>query len=359
MNHTLAENSHTHHTPHTNPNTMTNQEWQLISRPVGAPTLENFKQVNIADPSEADLKEGEVLVEMQALSVDPYMRARMDGGVTGYITSFELNEAVSGFAAGVVKASKSEKYPAGSFVTGMIPFRKVQILAAEGLTPAFPSEKVKLTWFLGFLGLTGLGAYLPIKHIGEPKEGETVFVSGAAGAVGSAAVQIFKQMGCKVYGCAGSDDKVEMVKKLGVEDAFNYKTTDNYTAKLAELMPNGIDIYFDNVGGAMLEAVLNNIAVNGRVIACGAISQYNNKSVEEAYPIRNLPTIIFKCVKMQGFVVFQWAAEFEAAIETLMGFCTKDGFVVEETVMEGFDKMPEAMIGVLSGTNTGKMIVKL
>ena len=338
---------------------MTNQEWQLISRPVGAPTLENFKLVDIADPSEADLKEGDVLVEMQALSVDPYMRPRMEGGRKGYIPSFELGEAMSGGAAGLVKASKSEKYPAGAFVTGLMPFKKVQILPAESLKPAFPSEKVKLTWFLGFLGLTGLSAYLPIKHIGEPKEGETVFVSGAAGAVGSAAIQIFKQMGCKVYGCAGSDDKVEMVKKLGVEDAFNYKTTDNFTAKLAELMPNGIDIYFDNVGGAMLEAVLNNIAVNGRVIACGAISQYNNKSAEEAYPIRNLPTIIGKCVKMQGFIVTQWAAEFEAAIGTLVGFCTKDGFVVEETVLEGFDKMPEAMIGVLSGANTGKMIVKL
>ena len=250
---------------------------------------------------------------------------------------------------------RRRSFPIGSHVTGLLPFRKQQIVPTAGLTPITPSEKLPLTYYLGVLGLTGLSAYLPIVHIGKPKAGESVFVTGAAGAVGMAAIQIFKKMGCKVYGCAGSDDKVALLRELGVEDAFNYKTVADYTAKLKEMIPQGIDIYFDNVGGPLLDAVLANIANNARIIACGAISQYNNTG--EPYGLKNASNLIFKCGTMQGFIVFQWLAEYEEAIKTLAGYVLAGDLTVKETVLHGFAEMPKAMNGLLTGANTGKMVV--
>ena len=340
---------------------MSNQELQLVSRPRGLPTTDCFKCVDIPAVDESSLTDGQVVVEMKALSVDPYMRPRCDAGRDSYISSFELNKAIDGGVVGVVTSSKSEKLPTGTFVQGHLAYKRFQIASDAGLNQAYPSEKIPLTYFLGMLGITGLSAYLPITKIGEPKEGDVVFVTGAGGAVGMAAIQIFKLFGCKVYGCAGSDEKVSEIMKLGLEDAFNYKTVgaENYEKQLSKMIPGGLDIYFDNVGGEMLDAVIQNMKTGGKIICCGAISQYNAESPDKIYRLKNATSIIGKCIKLQGFIVSQWRADFPEAIKTLMGHVMSGKLVVKETVVEGFSKMPDAFISMLSGGNIGKMVVKV
>eukprot|EP01060_Flectonema_neradi_P026144 TRINITY_DN349_c1_g1_i1.p1 TRINITY_DN349_c1_g1~~TRINITY_DN349_c1_g1_i1.p1 ORF type:complete len:349 (+),score=69.36 TRINITY_DN349_c1_g1_i1:528-1574(+) len=337
-----------------------NQEWQLVARPCGVPKVEDFKCVDIPTVDESALTDGHVIVEMKALSVDPYMRPRCDQRENSYIPPFELNRAIDGLTVGVVTASKSDKFPTGTFVQAHLPYRLSQIVPEDALNQAYPSEKIPLTYFLGMLGLTGLSSYLPITKIGEPKEGDVVFVTGAAGAVGMAAIQIFKLFGCKVYACAGTDEKVSEIMKLGsVEDAFNYKTVgaENYEQHLSKMIPGGIDIYFDNVGGEMLDAVIQNMKTGGKIICCGAISQYNAESADKIYRLKNATSLIGKCLKMQGFIVSQWKSEFPETVRTLMGHVMSGKLVVKETVVEGFSRMPEAFISMLTGGNIGKMVV--
>ena len=336
---------------------MTNQEWKFIAYPDGMPKETDFELATIDNVNESDLKEGQVVIEAQAISVDPYMRGRMSGGLgSKYIPSFELGGVMEGFVAAKVIASKSEKFAAGSFITGLLPWRKVQIASDASLTPAFPSEKVSITHFLGILGLTGLSAYLPIEKIAAAKSGETAFISGAAGAVGSVACQLFKLKGCKVIGSAGSDQKVEELLKLGVDAAFNYKTTPDMIQKLKELAPTGLDIYFDNVGGSTLDAALEVMNNSGRIILCGAISQYNTPS-NERYGLKNSMYLITKMLTMQGFIVTQWKQDFPSAVGQLLNLVSEGKLKAKETILSGFNQLPAAFIGMLSGDNTGKMIV--
>eukprot|EP01060_Flectonema_neradi_P034372 TRINITY_DN6015_c1_g1_i3.p2 TRINITY_DN6015_c1_g1~~TRINITY_DN6015_c1_g1_i3.p2 ORF type:complete len:340 (+),score=81.18 TRINITY_DN6015_c1_g1_i3:54-1073(+) len=337
----------------------TNQEWKFVAFPDGMPKESDFELSTIPDMSENDLKEGQVLLEAKAISVDPYMRGRMSESLgSKYIPNFKLGDAVEGFVAAKVIASKTEKFAAGSFVTGILPWRRIQVADAAPLNPAFPNDKVSVTHFLGVLGLTGLSAYLPIEKIAAAKSGETAFVSGAAGAVGSVACQLLKLKGCRVIGSAGTDAKVEELQKLGVDAAFNYRSSTDLVATLKEHAPKGIDVYFDNVGGPTLDAVLEVMTAGGRIILCGAISQYNSKAGDR-YGLKNTFHVITKMLLLQGFIVTQWKEEFPAAIGQLLTLLSEGKIQAKETVINGFDKLPSAFIGMMSGDNTGKMVVTL
>lgn len=341
--------------------TETNREWQIAEYPTGLPTAATFNLVDVDMP---EAKEGELVVKAKFISCDPYMRGRLTapGPAKRYIPSFELNKAGAGGMVGEVVTSNSEGFAVGDLISFSGEWREYQVLNPSAPS-AFGVHKVpavvahKPSVMLGALGLTGLSAYLPIKHIGEPKEGEVAYVSGAAGAVGSAACQILQSVyKCRVVGSAGSDEKVAHLKELGVE-AFNYKTTAPKDA-LPTLAPEGLDIYFDNVGGATLDAALENMKGHGRIIACGAISQYN-ATADERYGVKNTFMIIGKSLKMQGFIVTQWASEFGETVPKLAELVATGKLNTQETVFEGFEKLPEAFIGLFEGKNTGKAIVSV
>ena len=248
-------------------------------------------------------------------------------------------------------------FPKGSYVSGILDWKIYQTSNGKGLNIIDPVA-APLSTHLGILGMTGLTAYLGLTEIGKPVEGETLFVSGAAGAVGSAVGQIGKIMGCKVVGTAGTDEKTVLMKSsFGYETAINYNTTENLKTSIQEACPGGIDIYFDNVGGPISDEVMTNMNRYGRIVVCGAISLYNSTEVETGPRVQ--PFLITKSLLMQGFIVSNYVDKFPVAIKQL-GTWLKDGkLIYSETIMEGFEKIPEAFIGLFEGKNEGKMLVKV
>ena len=330
----------------------TSKQWVLASRPEGAPTNENFRLETAELPQ---LSDGQVLVENTYASVDPYMRGRMND-VKSYIPPFQIDEPLTGTAIGTVTESRSERFKVGDTVRHFAGWRTHAVLNEDEVEPIntsiAPAES-----YLGILGVTGLTAYVGLTAVGEMKEGDVVFISGAAGAVGSAAGQIAKHLGAsKVIGSAGSAEKIDYIKGLGFDEAFNYKDGD-VSGQLAKAAPEGIDVYFDNVGGDHLEAAIANANTFGRIAMCGAIAQYND--TEPAPGPRNLGLSIGKCLTLRGFVVGQYshlAEEFQEKIAPLV----VDGSIsYETTVRDSIENMPDAFLELFSGGNTGKMIVKL
>ncbi|MDN8594499.1 MULTISPECIES: NADP-dependent oxidoreductase [unclassified Corynebacterium] len=329
----------------------TSKQWVLASRPEGAPTNENFRLETAELPQ---LSDGQLLVENTYASVDPYMRGRMND-VKSYIPPFQIDEPLTGTAIGTVTESRSERFKVGDTVRHFAGWRTHAVLNEDEVEPIntsiAPAES-----YLGILGVTGLTAYVGLTAVGEMKEGDVVFVSGAAGAVGSAAGQIAKHLGAsKVIGSAGSAEKIDYIKGLGFDEAFNYKDGD-VSGQLAKAAPEGIDVYFDNVGGDHLEAAIANANTFGRIAMCGAIAQYND--TEPAPGPRNLGLSIGKCLTLRGFVVGQYshlAEEFQEKIAPLV----VDGSIsYETTVRDSIENMPDAFLELFSGGNTGKMIVK-
>ena len=292
----------------------TAKQWVLASRPEGSPSSENFRLEEVEPPELAD---GQILVENTFASVDPYMRGRMND-TKSYIEPFQIDQPLTGTAVGTVAESRSEKFKAGDTVRHFAGWRTHAVLhedQAEQIdTSIAPAEA-----YLGILGLTGLTAYVGLTAVGEMKQGDVVFISGAAGAVGSAAGQIAKHLGAaKVIGSAGSAEKIDYITGLGFDAAFNYKDGD-VTGQLAEAAPEGVDVYFDNVGGDHLEAAIANANTFGRIAMCGAIAQYND--TEPAPGPRNLGLAIGKCLTLRGFVVGQYshlAEEFQEKITPLV-----------------------------------------
>lgn len=330
----------------------TTTQWVLASRPEGTPTAENFRLEEAQLPA---LEDGQILVENTLASVDPYMRGRMNDAKS-YIEPFQIDQPLTGTAIGTVTESRSERFQVGDTVRHFQGWRSHAILPADKVeaidTDAAPAEA-----YLGILGTTGLTAYVGLTAVGELKEGDVAFISGAAGAVGSAAGQIAKQLGAsRVIGSAGTPEKVEYVKKLGFDEAFNYKDGD-VSGQLGKAAPEGIDFYFDNVGGDHLEAAIDHFNTFGRVAMCGAISQYNDR--DKATGPRNLFQAVGKCLTLRGFVLGQYRhldQEFQERIAPLV----LDGSITyETTVREGLDNMPGAFLELFEGTNTGKMVVKL
>jgi len=325
----------------------------LESRPVGKPKPVDFKFTNEEKPVPAT---GEILLKTSYVSVDPYLRGRMSDAKS-YAVPFQLHQPISSGIIAEVVESRHPGFSKGDFVSGLLQWKEYQKSDGDGLLKVDPSQ-APLSAYLGVLGMTGLTAYLGLTEIGKPRKGETLVVSGAAGAVGSIVGQIGKILGCRVIGIAGTDEKVALLKsKYGFDEGINYNTTENIREAVAALCPDGVDIYFDNVGGGISDGVLANINKFARIIVCGSISVYNETTTPVGPRIE--PLLIKNSALMQGFIVGNFATKFKEAMQQLSIWLKEEKLTYSETVIEGFDLIPEAFIGLFEGKNNGKMIVKI
>lgn len=325
----------------------------LDKRPVGKPQLSDFKftEEEIPEP-----ETNEILLKTNYVSVDPYLRGRMSDAKS-YVAPFELHKPISSGIVAEVVASNHNSFKKGDLVSGLLEWKEYQTSTGAGLVK-IDDSKAPQSAFLGILGMTGLTAYLGFTEIGKPQKGETVVVSGASGAVGSVVGQIAKIMGCRVVGIAGSDEKVELLtQKFGFDHAINYNTTENMAAAIAEACPQGVDIYFDNVGGDISDAVLPQINKFARIIICGAISVYNHTSVPKSISVQ--PFLVKNSALMQGFIVNDYADKFPDAMHQLSSWLAEGKLTYSETIVEGFQQIPQAFIDLFDGKNKGKMIVKI
>ncbi len=330
-----------------------NRQFVLSSRPVGMPKESDFKLVETPIP---ELKDGEMLAEALYLSVDPYMRGRISG-MKSYAAPVEIGQAMVGGGVARVVDSKNPGFAVGDVVDIYMGWQTHAVSNGRGARKLDPNA-APISTALGVLGMTGMTAYFGLLDVCDPKPGETVVVSGAAGAVGSVVGQIAKIKGSKTVGIAGGDDKVEWIRReCGYDAAFNYKTTDNYAAKLKELCPNGIDVYFDNVGGPITDAVFGLLNVHARISICGQISQYNATKMETGP--RLLGALIVARAKVQGFLVSDYAARFGGAMAEMAGWVRSGQIKYREDIIEGFENLPKAFIGLFEGENTGKRLVKV
>jgi hypothetical protein len=322
------------------------REVVLAARPQGAPQESDFafREVDERDPAQ-----GEVRVRNVFVSVDPYMRSRMSG-IRTYVGPYDVGEPIDGGAVGRVVASNDPGLTEGDWVLSGLGWREQGIAAAKQLRKLDPDVAPPST-ALGVLGMPGLTAWVGLVDIGAVKEGDVLYVSGAAGAVGSAAAQIGKLKGLRVIGSAGSPDKVDWLRSRGIE-AFDYRET---AAK--EALADGIDVYFDNVGGPQLEAALFALRPFGRVVACGAISRYNDERPEPGP--RNLGLIVTKRLRMQGFIVIDHGDRYPPFFAEV-GPWVRDGKIAyRETIVDGFEQLPSAFAGLFRGDNIGKMLVRV
>ena len=332
---------------------MTTKQIILALRPKGLPTLENFKLENFELP---DVQAGQLLLKGKYYSVDPYMRLRMNDAKS-YVPPFEIGQPLSGSIIAEVIESKSDDFIAGDLVFGALPWRE-QFIASEKDLRKIDTTIAPASNYLGVLGMTGLTAYFGLMHIGKPKAGETVVVSGAAGAVGTVVGQIAKIQGCRVIGIAGSDEKLTLLKtEFGFDEVINYKTTSDMKKAIATLCPNGVDIYFDNVGGEISDAVISNINFHARIALCGQISLYNKPEMPMGPRLQ--PMLLTRSVLMQGFIVSNFKDQFPEGIQHLAQWIKEGKLKSTETIIHGFDQLPTALLGLFKGENTGKMIVEV
>ncbi|MDB4926642.1 NADP-dependent oxidoreductase [Mucilaginibacter sp.] len=330
---------------------MKNRKIALKNRPVGMPLLSDFSNEEELMPVN---REGEILLKSVYVSVDPYLRGKMNGT---HPPIFELNEPVASKIIAEVIESNNENFKKGDYVSGYLNWVAYQVSDGNELQK-IDSTTASLSAYLGVLGITGLSAYIALMDIGKPKKGETMVVSGAAGAVGTIVGQIGKIMGCKVVGIVSTDEKIVLLKtKFGYDEAINYKTTPDMKAAIAQLCPEGVDIYFDNVGGTISDGVIANMNNYGRIPVCGTISNYND--IEEQTGPSLLPIVVYKFLTIQGFLIGDHAARFPEVIAQLVAWLKDGKITYSETIIEGFDKLPEAFIGLFAGRNEGKMIVKI
>ena len=326
----------------------------LKNRPQGKPSISDFEFVN--EDVNLEINTGEVLLETAYVSVDPYLRGRMSDAKS-YVPPFQLNQPIQSGVIAKVIASKNDTFNEGDFVSGMLSWKTKQVSNGEGLLKV-DGSKAPLSSYLGVLGMTGLTAYLGLNEIGKPKAGETIVVSGAAGAVGSVVGQIAKILGLKVIGIAGTDEKIALLKnKFGFDAGINYNTSKDINADIKKLAPKGVDIYFDNVGGPISDAVLFNINHFARIIICGAISVYNSTEIPTSVSVQ--PFLVKNSALMQGFIVSNYAEKFPEAIKQLSSWLAEEKLTYTETIVDGFDNIPNAFIDLFEGKNKGKMIVEI
>lgn len=331
-----------------------NKSINLKQRPVGTPTLADFDFIELEN--NLNVSEGEILLESKYISVDPYLRGRMSDAKS-YVPPFNVGEPISSGIVAEVIETKNDKFKKGDFVSGLLQWKEKQISTGEGLQK-IDKSKAPLSAYLGIVGMTGLTAFLGLHEIGKPKKGETLVVSGSAGAVGSVVGQIGKILGLNVIGIAGTDEKIDMLKsEFGFDHGINYKTTKDMKAAIKEAAPNGVDIYFDNVGGPISDAVLFNINQFARIIICGAISVYNKTELPMAVAVQ--PFLVKNSALMQGFIVSNYAEKFPVAMKQLSTWLGEGKLTYKETIVEGFDNTPQAFLDMMNGKNKGKMIVKV
>ncbi len=331
----------------------TNHQFRLKQRPVGEPQPSDFEYAEEPVPEPAG---GEILVRAIYVSLDPAMRGWMND-VRSYVPPIALGETIRAIGAGKVVASKHEGFGEGDFVTCMTGIQEYvcgdpKTLNAIKVDPTIaPLER-----YLSVLGMPGMTAYFGLLDVGQPKEGETVVVSGAAGAVGSIVGQIAKIKGCRVVGIAGGPEKcAHVVDDLGFDACIDYKN-ENVKKALKEHCPKGVDVYFDNVGGEILDAVLARLAMRARVVICGAISQYN---AERTKGPNNYMTLLINRSRMEGFVVFDYAKRFREAAMQMAQWMAQGQLKSREDIVEGLETFPDTFLKLFSGGNTGKLLLKV
>ncbi len=333
--------------------TATSAEIRLASRPQGRPAPENFELAEVEVPEPA---EGQALVRNVYLSVDPYMRGRMRD-VKSYVPPFQVGEVMDGGAIGQVVSSRNAALTEGDWVQSMNGWREHFVTDGEGLLPVPDPSVAPVSAALGVLGMPGFTAWVGLTQFGRPQEGETVFVSAAAGAVGSVVGQLARLRGARAVGSAGSAEKVGYLRdELGFDAAFDYKSEDLHAA-LREHCPDGIDVYFDNVGGDHLEAALGRMNAFGRVPLCGAVSGYN----EEQPPPgpANFLSVLPNRLTIRGFIVTDHYGLYGEFLEEVAPKVASGEIRHRETVVDGIENMPDAFIGLLDGQNVGKMLVRV
>lgn len=329
------------------------REYRLRSRPSDMPTLDNF---DLCEITFSPLKEKEILVRNLWMSVDPYMRGRMRAGKS-YAARYEIGEVMHGGAIGIVEESLDPDFKVGEIVRSMCGWREAFICTAAALSK-IPDDLGPAEAHLGALGMPGLTAYYGLFEIAKLKPGERVFVSAAAGAVGSMACQLAKSLGCFVLGSAGTDEKCAWLKDVAkVDQAVNYRTTRNLSGAIADAIPDGIDVYFENVGGEHFTAALSNMADNGRIAACGLIAGYNDTAA--LAPTVDLSPIVIKSLKIEGFIATQHFEFYPDFYDFIRPLLAAGKLHWEQTVREGLESAPDAFLGLFSGENRGKMLVKL
>ncbi|MBI1211119.1 MAG: zinc-binding dehydrogenase [Alphaproteobacteria bacterium] len=331
------------------------REIHLKSRPVGMPTPANFELAEVAVP---EPKDGEVLVRNIWMSVDPYMRGRMMDRES-YVPPFQIGQPLQGGAIGqVVAAGKGATFGVGDYLNHMLGWREYAVVGQAAMPQKVDPKLAPVQSFLGALGMPGLTAYVGLFKIGAFKDGETVFVSAASGAVGAVVCQLAKAHGAYVVGSAGSDEKCDwLVKEAKIDKAINYKKEKDLNAAVGAAFPKGIDVYFENVGGAHLEAAINHMRIHGRIAVCGMIEQYNNTT--PAPGPANFIMVVPKSLRIEGFIVsnhFNELAKFHAEMGKLVA---AGKMKWRESVVDGIENAPQAFLGLFKGDNFGKALVKV
>ncbi len=330
-----------------------NRQILLVKRPTGIPGEDCFKLVTSEMPQPM---KAQVLVKTKFISVDPYMRGRMNDRKS-YVAPFQLNEVLNGRIVGEVIESESKNFVKGDFVVGNLGWQDYAV-AGENEVRTINPDIAPVSTALGVLGMPGLTAYFGLIEIGQPKQNETVVVSGAAGAVGTIVGQIARIHGCRVVGVAGSEKKTKyLINELGFDDAINYKVASNLGIALKESCPEGVDIYFDNVGGDISDAVLSLIKNNARIPLCGQISLYNETQIPTGPRIQ--PQLLAHSALMKGFLVHDYASRFDEATRQLAGWLKEKKLKYVEDLVEGLENAPKAFIGLFAGENLGKRLVKV
>jgi NADPH-dependent curcumin reductase CurA len=330
----------------------TNRQFLLARRPVGQASREDFifQEVPVAEPAD-----GQVLLKNRYLSLDPAMRGWMNDSKS-YIAPVALGDVMRALGVGEVIASRHPQFAVGDYLQGAVGVQDYFLGDPKGLHKVDP-KLAPLPRYLSALGMTGMSAYFALLDVGAPKRGDTVVISGAAGAVGSVAGQIAKIKGCRVIGIAGGEEKCySLINELGFDGAIDYKSEDLHAALKREC-PNGVDVFFDNVGGDILDAVLSRLAPKARVVICGAISQYNNTS-----PVKgpaNYLSLLFNRARMEGFVVMDYAPRFAEAGQELAGWLAQGKLKSREHIVEGLETFPETLLKLFSGENFGKLVLKI
>jgi hypothetical protein len=329
-----------------------NKSWILYKRPSGYPKSEDFKLVESELP---ELLEGEILIESKFLSLDPYMRGRMND-TKSYAPSVKLGDVMTGEAVGKVIKSRNRKIKEGYFVNAHIGWQEYGKTDGNSVRIIDPNL-APISTALGVLGMPGLTAYFGLLNICKPLPGDTVVVSAASGAVGAIVGQIAKIMGCRVIGIAGSEQKIDYCSsELNFDFVINYKK-ENVINKILEYTPEGVDVYFDNVGGEISDAVISNIAIGGRIAICGQISLYNLE--EASMGPRMGGTLLINQASMQGFLVFQFKSQYQDGLIRLSDWVRKGSLKYKEDIIDGIENVPKSFIGMMNGKNFGKLLIRL
>lgn len=332
--------------------TQTNRQFLLAKRPVGEASRGDFTYQEVPV---GELNSGQILVRNHYLSLDPAMRGWMNEGKS-YIAPVGLGEVMRALGVGEVVGSQNDKFAVGDFVQGALGVQDYFLGEPKGFYKVDPNL-APLPRYLSALGMTGMTAYFALLDVGAPQSGDTVVISGAAGAVGSVAGQIAKLKGCRVIGIAGGKQKCEsLINELGFDGVIDYKSED-VLAGLKRECPNGVNVYFDNVGGDILDAVLSRLAPKARVVICGAISQYNNTS-----PVKgpsNYLSLLVNRARMEGFVVMDYASKFAAAGQEMAGWMAQGKLKSREDIVDGLETFPETLQKLFKGENFGKLVLKV